>query len=153
MSFSAALIWLMNRASMVDFLKELLQWSTKAESSMVTTSTSSNQVLMVVSDSWDRSRSSTFFHTSAIEFNESAPFPRIMRFSLSVSGKITPHIISNQRRKVHTYTNTKYKIFSFSLNRFRKKIRPISGVFSEKWAEWSTRSVQNALFVENADFC
>ena len=49
MSFSAALIWLMNRASMVDFLKELLQWSTKAESSMVTTSTSSNQVLMVVS--------------------------------------------------------------------------------------------------------
>ena len=36
MSFSAALIWLMNRASMVDFLKELLQWSTKAESSMVT---------------------------------------------------------------------------------------------------------------------
>lgn len=42
------------------FLKELLQWSTKAESSMVTTSTSSNQVLMVVSDSWDLSRSSTF---------------------------------------------------------------------------------------------
>ena len=120
---------------------------------MVTTSTSSNQVLMVVSDSWDRSRSSTFFHTSAIEFNESAPFPRIMRFSLSVSGKITPHIISNQRRKVHTYTNTKYKIFFFSLNRFRKKIRPISGVFSEKWAEWSIRSIQNALFVENADFC
>ena len=75
MSFSAALMCFMKRVSMVLFLKELLQWSTKAESSMVTTSTSSNQVLMVVSDSWDLSRSSTFFHTSAIEFNESAPFP------------------------------------------------------------------------------
>ena len=112
-----------------------------------------NHVRMVVSLSCSCNRLSTLCHTSEMEFNESAPFPRIMRFSLSVSGKITPHIISNQRRKVHTYTNTKYKIFFFSLNRFRKKIRPISGVFSEKWAEWSTRSVQNALFVENADFC
>lgn len=87
---------------------------------MVTTSTSSNQVLMVVSDSWDLSRSSTFFHTSAIEFNESAPFPLVMRFSLFVSGKNTPLIISNGPGKVHTYTNTKYKNFSGLLYRNRQ---------------------------------
>lgn len=49
MSFSAALMCFMKRVSMVLFLKELLQCSTKAESSMVTTSTSSNHVRMVVS--------------------------------------------------------------------------------------------------------
>lgn len=131
-SFSAALIWVINRVSMVDRLKVLLQWSTKAESSMVTASTSSNQVLMVVSDSWDISLSNTMVHTSAIEFNESAPFPRIMRFSLSFSGKIVRLIIPNCRRKVYSYTNTKHKIFFWFLNRFRKKIHPISGKFSEK---------------------
>lgn len=57
------------------FLKELLQCSTKAESSMVTTSTSSNHVRMVVSLSCSCNRLSTLCHTSEMEFNESAPFP------------------------------------------------------------------------------
>ena len=75
MSFSAALMCFMKRVSMVLFLKELLQWSTKAESSMVTTSTSSNQVEMAVSAKPPaRRRSSTTCQTSATEFKENAPF-------------------------------------------------------------------------------
>lgn len=66
-------MWGRNRASMVFFLKVLLQWSTKAESSIVTTVTSSNQVLMVVSDSSPLRRLSTLSHRSFMEFKRKAP--------------------------------------------------------------------------------
>ena len=75
MSYSAAVMCFMKRVSMWLFVKELIQCSTKAESSMVTTSTSSNHVRMVVSLSCSCNRLSTLCHTSEMEFNESAPFP------------------------------------------------------------------------------
>ena len=71
---------------MVLFLKVLLQWSTKAESSIVTTVTSSNQVLMVVSDSSWLSRLSTLSHRSFMEFKQKLPFRR--RLSVFLRGKM-----------------------------------------------------------------
>ena len=66
---------------MVVFLNVLPQWSTSAESSMVTTVTSSNHVLVVVSESCFLSRSSTVFHTSDSEFIGYTPFPFCVYFS------------------------------------------------------------------------
>ena len=66
-------MWGRKRASMVFFLNSLPQCSTKAESSMVTTSTSSNQVLMVVGASCCDICCSTLPHTSVSEFKVIAP--------------------------------------------------------------------------------
>lgn len=109
MSFSAALMCFMKRVSMVLFLKELLQCSTKAESSMVTTSTSSNHVRMVVSLSCSCNRLSTLCHTSEMEFNESSPFP-LNGPSISVFEKnLSENSIAETPGKVYTYSNISCK--------------------------------------------
>lgn len=102
---------------MVLFLKVLLQWSTKAESSIVTTVTSSNQVLMVVSDSSWLSRLSTLSHRSFMEFKQKLPFGGGCLFSSAVKWrgvyrrKISHYIIAENTPEVYTYS--KYKLPAF----------------------------------------
>lgn len=113
------------------FLKVLLQWSTKAESSIVTTVTSSNQVLMVVSDSSWLSRLSTLSHRSFMEFKQKLPFRR--RLSVFLRGKmagvyrrkISHYIIAENTPEVYTYS--KYKLPAFSL--FFPQKRALVGKF------------------------
>ena len=108
MSFSAALIWGRKRASTVFFLKALLQCSTSAESTMVTTDISSNHVLMVVSDSSPLSRARMLSHRSDSDFKGSSPFFYPVCFVSCAQSAKYPATLYQNRRRMSTYS--KYKV-------------------------------------------
>ena len=121
MSFSAALIWGRNRASTVFFLKALLQCSTSAESSMVTTEISSNQVLMVVSDSSPLSRARMLSHRSDSDFKGRSPFFYPVCFVSCAEGAEYPVTLYQKQRKLSTYSKYKADLFFHRGALFRRQ--------------------------------